>query len=268
MTPNTYEAIFLQCRYKTGEGNEDGVLKYGVGYFDKIKERNSDEFVSMAKDAGASVERGVYVAGANYQQGPASIGAINYYSDDIINIAFTEAKFALNFSETLKPTVALQFTDQRSVGEDLLQGKHFSSQAYGMKVDVPFGRALFTAGYTDTTEGANMQNPWSGYPGYTSVQVEDFNRAGESGTLLRASYEFLSLEGLSAYALWVHGTEPEASGQYAKDEYDLNLQWAAPKGTTLEGLAFRLRYANVEQHGGDVQDLKDFRAIINYARQF
>ena len=21
-----------------------------------------------------------------------------------------------------------------------------------------------------------MQNPWSGYPGYTSVQVEDFNR--------------------------------------------------------------------------------------------
>ena len=35
-----------------------------------------------------------------------------------------------------------------------------------------------------------MQSPWGGYPGYTSVQVEDFNRDGEEAWMLRAAYCF------------------------------------------------------------------------------
>ena len=79
------------------------VLKYGVGYFDEIKERNADEFVSMSVDAGASVERGVYAAGLVYEKGKFSIGAIDYYSDDIINIAYAETKMELPFSADWKP---------------------------------------------------------------------------------------------------------------------------------------------------------------------
>jgi len=47
-----------------------------------------------------------------------------------------------------------------------------------------------------------MQSPWSGYPGYTSVQVQDFNRAGENAFMVKGSYDFtrLGLEGVSAYA--------------------------------------------------------------------
>src|SRR5205823_2554220 len=63
-------------------------IKYGLGYFYKIKERNDSEFVSMSEDAGADVERGVWAAGALYEKGKFSIGAIDYYSDDIINIAY------------------------------------------------------------------------------------------------------------------------------------------------------------------------------------
>jgi len=37
----------------------------------------------------------VYVAGANYAHQDISIGAINYYSDDIINTFYTEAKYTL-----------------------------------------------------------------------------------------------------------------------------------------------------------------------------
>jgi len=40
----------------------------------------------MSRDAGANVDRGVAVVGLNFSQGPFSIGAIDYYSDDIINI--------------------------------------------------------------------------------------------------------------------------------------------------------------------------------------
>ena len=129
------------------------------------------------------------------------------------------------------------------------------------------GQALFTAAYTSASGDANMQSPWSGYPGYTSVQVQDFNRQGEDAFMLRAGYEFPCLDGLSAYALGVFGTTPDQAGQYRQDEYDLNLQWAPPKGV-LKGLALRLRYAIVEQHGGDVDNLTDFRVICNYTRTF
>src|SRR5438552_4106447 len=120
MTPNTFEAIVLQGRTELGKSSsddnvtDDGIglskdgkevavpsptpaqdvaaIKYGLGYFYKIKERNDSEFVSMSEDAGADVERGVWAAGALYEKGKFSIGAIDYYSDDIINIAYAESK--------------------------------------------------------------------------------------------------------------------------------------------------------------------------------
>src|SRR5438067_10619258 len=120
MTPNTFEAIVLQGRTELGtsssdaavtddgiglskEGKEVAVptptpaqevasIKYGLGYFDKIKERNGTHFVSVAEDAGADVERGVWAVGAFYEKGKFSIGAIDYYSQDIMNIAYDESK--------------------------------------------------------------------------------------------------------------------------------------------------------------------------------
>jgi outer membrane porin, OprD family len=247
--------------------DDRATLKYGLGYFSQIKERNSDDFVSMSEDAGAKVDRGVITAGALYQKGGFSIGAIDYYSPDIINIGYAEAKMEIPINDDWKPRLAFQFTDQRSVGDDLLKDEDFSAQQMGIKAELPVGPALFSAGYTYTAHGANMQNPWSGYPGYTSVQVEDFNRAGEDAFLLRAAYDIRFIEGLSAYALWVHGTEPDAADQFARDEVDFNLQWAPKKGV-LKGLSLRLRYAMVEQHGGDSDRLTDLRAIANYAITF
>ena len=291
MTPNTFEAIVLQGKLELDkpEVNKDGmalskegkdapvpapapspdmaILKYGAGYFHQIKERNNDIFVSMAIDAGARVERGVYTAGAVYEKGKFSIGAIDYYSDDIINIGYGELKFEIPFADSVRPRFATQFIDQRSTGADLLQGSSFSTRQFGIKVELPVKKALFTAGFTHADGDANLRNPWSGYPGYTSVQVQDFNRAGESAFLFRIGYDFPWVDGLSAYALGVWGTTPDQAGQFRQDEYDLNVQWTPPKGV-LKGLSLRLRYAVVQQHGGNVQDLTDFRAICNYVIKF
>ena len=68
-----------------------------------------------------------------------------------------------------------------------LRGTDFSSDQWGAKAELSYGGALFTAAYTSAGGDTNMQNPWSGYPGYTSVQVEDFNRDGEDAWLLRAA---------------------------------------------------------------------------------
>lgn len=260
MTPNTFEAYAVNGLHGGTDG--DAEWRWGAGYFDKIKERNSDEFVSMSEDAGADVDRGVYAAGANYKKGDFSLGAINYYSDDIINIFYTEAKFAIPLSDELRLQFAGQYTDQQSTGDELLTGNEFSASQYGLKGEVAWGPALFTLAWT-STDDYSMQNPWSGYPGYTSVQVEDFNRAGEDAWILRAGYNFQGVPGLSTYALYVNGNDPDGDGNYAKDEFDFNLQWAAPSGS-LQGLALRFRYAVVDQDAPDSSNLNDLRLIVDY----
>src|SRR5213079_2632129 len=120
MTPNTFEAIVLQGRSKLDTSSNDDAgtptdggiglskdgkevavptptptqdvasIKYGLGYFYAIKERNDSEFVSMAQDAGADIQHGVWSAGALYEKGKFNIGAIEYYCADVINIAYAQ----------------------------------------------------------------------------------------------------------------------------------------------------------------------------------
>ena len=262
MTPNTFEGATL---YGTAGGEEDSpAWKFGGGYIAKIKQKNDDGFVWMSEAAGANVDRGVAVAGANMKQGDFSIGAAEYYSADIINILYTEAKFAVPLGETQKLSFGVQFADQRSTGDNLLTGSSFSTNQWGIKSDLALGGALLTLGFTDTANGANMRAPWSGYPGYTSVQVKDFNRASESAVLLRGAYDFsrLGAQGWSAYILYVHGSGVKAPN-FNENETDFNLQWT-PKGGALRGLSFRLRYAYVEQRGGGDPNISDLRFIVNY----
>lgn len=262
MTPNTFEGVSLYGK----SGGKDGApeWRYAGGYISKIKERNSDEFVSMSRDAGASVDRGVLVAGANYLEKSFSIGAANYYSDDTINIFYTEGKYAPSVGDKYKLKLHAQFTDQRSTGDNLLTGADFSTHQWGVKADLGVDAALFTLAYTDTAKDAAMRNPWSGYPGYTSVQVQDFFRAGESAVMVRAAYDLSNrIQGASVYALWVHGSGVSAPN-FNEDEVDLNLQWAPDKAGSLRGLTYRLRLAQVSQRGGGDPDITDFRFIVNY----
>lgn len=261
MTPNTFEAYTVSGLH----GGEGGApqWRWGAGYFDEIKPLNSEDFVSMSQHAGADVERGVYAAGANYRRGDFSFGAIDYHSEDVLNIAYTEAKYALPLSEELRLQLAAQYSHQQSTGDDLLTGSDFSGYQCGLKGELGYGAALVTAAWTRTGTGAALQSPWGGYPGYTSVQLQDFNRAGEEAFMLRLAWKFPRVPGLSAYGLWVSGSDPAGAGEYPQDEYDLNLQWSTPKGA-FEGLTFRFRYAVVERHGSGEPDMTDLRFIVYY----
>ena len=262
MTPNTFEGITVYGR----AGGKDGApqWRFGGGYITKIKEKNSDKFVWMSRDAGADVDRGVYVAGGAVEHKNWSVGAIDYYSDDIINIFYTEGTYAMAATGAYKLKFAAQYSDQRSTGDDLLKGQSFSTHQWGVKADLGVGAATLTLAYTDTANGADMQSPWGGYPGYTSVQVQDFNRAGESAVMIKGAYDFTphGAAGWSAYALWVHGSGRNAPA-FNEDEGDLNLQWT-PKEGVLKGFSFRVRYAHVKQRGGGDPAINDFRAIVNY----
>jgi hypothetical protein len=261
MTPNTFEGY----TYTGAVGGKDGApgFRYGGGYITKIKERNSDEFVWMSRDAGASVKRGVGVAGGTFTYGKFSLGAINYYSDDIINIIYTEGKYSLAITKELGVLIAVQFVDQRSVGADLLKGSSFSTQQVGVKTEASYGGAVLTVGYTNAAAGADLQSPWSGYPGYTSVQVEDFNRAGEQAVLAKLSYDLTGcgLEGVTTYLLNVYGWGRKGGAD--ENELNYDIQWR-PKWKALEGFSARFRYAWDHQHDSPKANQHDFRVILNY----
>ena len=267
MTPNTFEGYTVTGSF----GGKDGApgFRYGGGYITKIKERNSDDFVWMSRDAGADVKRGVGVFGGTFTYGKFSLGAINYYSDDIINIFYTETKYSFPITKELGAQAALQFADQRSVGRDLLNGQSFVGDQLGVKGELSYKGAVFTIGYTNTLQRQDMQSPWSGYPGYTSVQVQDFNRAKEQAVIAKLSYDFtrLGLEGVSSYLLFVHGwgriNPSTKSGVPDENEFNFDFQWR-PKWSFLNGFSARTRYSRVQQYQGPKDHQDDFRVIINY----
>ena len=262
MTPNTFEAITLRGLYG-GDGKAE--WRTGGGYIDEIKPRNADEFVSMASAAGApdGISRGVYVGGGNYKNGDFSMGAIDYYSEDIINIFYSEVKYALPFGDNSRLQLALQYSDQRSTGDNLLRGADFAANQWGSKAEIAAGGALISVAYTSAGGNTDMQAPWSGHPGYTSVQMEDFFRNGENAWMLRAAYGFESVKGLSMYGLWVDGSNPQDPGQFAKGEYDFNLQWTPDTGP-LKGLVMRLRYAHASQDDPANSEQDELRLMIFY----
>jgi len=262
MTPNTFEGATVYGKM----GGKDGApeLRFGGGYISKIKEKNSDEFKWMSTVAGAGVDRGVFLGGANYAQKEFSVGAIDYYSDDIINIFYTEAKYFLPLAPTTKLSFAGQYTDQRSTGNNLLTGSEFSTGAWALKSDLTLGATVLTLAYSSTRSGSNMFSPWSGYPGYTAVQVKDFNRANEKAVMVKGGYDFSALgaKGLSAYALYVNGSGVNAP-LFNEREADFNVQYALQAGA-LRGTSFRMRYAHITQKGGGDPTINDFRLIVNY----
>jgi outer membrane porin, OprD family len=264
MTPNTFQMATILGSIGGTDG-EPG-WRFGAGWVDKIKERDEVYFVSMAAAAGApaGVSRGVSVAGVNYTNGDLNFGGIDYYSSDIINIAYLEIKDAFALTKGLRLQLAAQYTNQSSVGNELLMGHEFSVNQLGFKAELAFLGALVTAAYTTTSSGqTTIQSPWSGVPGYTSVQIENFDRGGESARMLRAAWNIRYVKGLSAYVLAVHGSQPDVNNQYAQDEYDANLQWKATSGT-LKGLTLLARYGEVSQSGPTQHHTEQLRLIIYY----
>lgn len=264
MTPNTFEGAVMQGSFGGIEGAPG--WHFGGGYVDKIKERDSGDFVSMATAAGApaGTSRGTALAGGYYTIGDLSIGGIDYNSSGIINIAYMEAKDAFPLTDRLRLQLAVQHSEQRSGTEDPHLGREFSGRQLGLKAELAFTGALLTGAYTSTGNGAALQSPWGGYPGYTGVQIRYFDRAGEDAWMLRAACNFQWVRNLSAYALYVHGSRPEAPQQYAQDEYDLNLQWQATSGR-YQGLSLRVRYGHVSQAGPDELHTQQLRLILYYS---
>jgi hypothetical protein len=202
MTPNTFEGVTVYGKAGGKEGGRDGVAewRFGGGFISKVKEKNSDAFKWMSTVAGATGQRGVYVAGASVDGKDFSFGAINYYSDDVINIFYAEGKYSLALADGYNLKLEAQFSDQRSTGDDLLTGEAFSNHQWGIKGDMNLGAALLTVAYTD------MRSPWERVSGIHECAGEGLQPRRRVGDHAQRNIRFLSSRGRRLERICALGT--------------------------------------------------------------
>jgi hypothetical protein len=261
MVPNTFEAVAVGNASATG-------LAYIVGYVDKIKKKNSDEFIPMSEAAGvANGNDGVMMAGARYVfVDGTEIVAIDQQTTNVFNTFFAkvERKFALANERSLKGF--LQYTDQRSVGDELIG--EFETGLLSAKVEYGWGNATLRLGASSTGSEKGMQKPYGSSANYLSIMAEDFDRAGEDAWMIGANYNFRRVGSgeLSLFANIVSGDTPDTGPNASADEteYDLTVDYRIKEGPA-KNLWVRLRAGFIDQDeavGGD--DFLDLRLIVNW----
>ena len=270
MTPNTFQGVTL--------GGKFDWVKYMVGYLWEIKPRNSDEFISMAEQAGAAnSDGGVGLAGV--QLTPLKglkFDLSNQYGVDTFNTIYGAVDYLVPLSDSWKSRLGAQFTDQRAVGDALVrnaQDRYWATQHGGIQVQLMYQALTLTTAFSITGAGNKIQTPWGSFIGYLSMIDQDFNRANEKAWLIGAAYDFSKVltDGLSAYMKFAWGTDAidpvtrrDAPNQA---EYDFNVDYRPPwiEPTPLRGIWFRARAAVLDQQNGKTTGYQ-FRLILNWER--
>jgi hypothetical protein len=268
MTPNTFYGYTLIGTL--GDDAKGGPsFRYGAGYIAAIKLRDSNIFQSMSRAAGANVDNGVGVAGLLMNWGPVYVGALEYYCQDTLNIAYAEGKYGISLPSDIKAILALQYADQRSTGANLLNGgTFFATNQFGSRLELGYQTGILTLGYSVVNPSFQMQNPWSDNPVYTNAMIQSFQRAGEQAIVAGASYVFtpIGLPGIAASVFFYQGWTGAAAGPpTAENEWDFEIDWR-PEFKPFSGFWLRARYGtSVVNQSNKLTTTDEVRVILNYS---
>lgn len=259
MIPNTFEAYTLLSQTWP-------VCHFVLSHVTRIKQRDASSFVSMSEAAGAAgSNEGLSLGGLLLAPLPGfKVGFVNEYSWEVTNTLYAEADYQ-NRLGPLEYKLLLQYTDQRSVGEQLVGP--FTSNAWGVQLHAGLGGTVLSLAYSEVDPEAELINPYGGYPGFTSLMVQNFNQAGEKAWAAGLSYDLarLGLKGWSAFANYAQGSTPKSGPNLGPDEseVDLTVDYRPPDGL-LQGFWLRLRGAFVDQSGPGASDTQQYQLILNY----
>lgn len=269
MSPQTFSGYTLIGTF--GGGDKDGpTFLYGAGYIDAIKQRDSYSFQSMASAAGVPTSNaGLGFAGGLLNWGDVSIGAINYYAQDLLNIFYTEGKYGKNLGGGFSFMGAAQFVAQNSTGQALMNGgRPFATNQFGAKVELGYDTGIVTVGYSVVNPDLAIQIPWSASPFYTYALIQGFLRAGEQAVMVGLS-QTLKPVGLPDIAVAAHffngWTSATAAGApLVESEWDFHIDWR-PGHKPLQGLWFRTQYGRSTMwQGGTITNSEELRIVLNY----
>jgi hypothetical protein len=268
MSPNTFYGYTLTGTF--GNGEKGGpTFRYGGGWIGAIKPRDAIDFQGMARKAGANADYGTGVVGGRLTWGPASIGAIEYYTQDTLNIFYAEGKYGVSLDSGFSAIGAAQFATQNSLGQNLLNGgTPFATNQFGTKVDLGYQTGILTLGYSVVNPGFAIQTPWSANPFYTDAQIQNFQRAGEQALMVGLSYVFtpIGIPGVAASVFYFNGSTgaPAAGAPLVENEWDFNLEWR-PDWKPLQGLWLRARYGTSSVWQSTTHtNIDEVRLIVNY----
>ncbi len=163
MVPNTFEGTTVVTL-----PDKDRNYDYAVGYLWSVKQRDSNDFISMS-DALASGDvgnRGATFGMVKYRpfSGFSTI-FMDYYVQDFVNAGFAQAEY--NFQrpkEVPNWIVGANVIAQQSVGSDLLTGSSFQTYQTSAKVTMKYaGWTLFVAG-SITGDDSKIFSPFGTKP--------------------------------------------------------------------------------------------------------
>ena len=270
MTPQTFEGYTLAGQVRD--------VRYAVGYLDQMKPVNSDRFFNFAAVAGAppGVSEPLWFGGLRYD--PVKDFTARVSSYHVPNILTSTYADFVWLSGPCPMRLALrlggQFMYQGSAGANLLTGSSFDTWSGGSQADLIFGPLTASIAYTQTGTGAAYRTPYGGWAGYTSMILQDFNRAGETAWLLGAALDLAGagLPGLSFFTNAVSGRnaiDPMTGARLSdNNEYDFTLDYrfvASHWPEHLRPLWIRARAVRLEEKlNGTTSVTKDYRIIVNY----
>ncbi len=272
MVPNTFEGVTFDS-LPVKDRNYD----YAVGYLWNVKQRDSNDFISMS-DALASanvVNRGAPFAMIKYRPVPGlSTILMDYYIQDYINAGFAQAEYAFQLPKDVPQwMIGANIIDQRSTGSDMLTGSAFQTYQASGKVQMTYmGWTVFVAG-SITGDGQKINSPFGTKPNYTDMQQVSFDNAGEKAIGGSVGYDFknVGLTGLTAGVWYAQGwgaiNPSTALGIPNREELDLWIQYRPTEGP-LKGLRVKSQYGNVWQQGNVRPTQPEFRLIVDYTVLF
>ena len=270
MVPITYEAAMLNGRITPS-------LNYQFGYVNKVKDINTDKFVSMSRLAGVTTkDTGLWNGGLQWN--PAKdmwVQGFYYRVEDTIRIAYTDFDWVSRISKESYWRVAAQYSDQRSDGANLLTGSAFKSWNGGLYGEYGWDWLKLYGAASSTGSGQQMRSPYSFGPFYIGQRIKTFNRAGEDALMAGTTFD-LAKAGMPGFSIDLNASDGRhaiTAGTGAAlpkwREYDTDFIYRFQKESPLYGARIRLRWATVrEDFGTRVDRTDDTRLDFNWAITF
>jgi len=268
-TPNSFQGARIQS-------HPTERLSLMAAYITDMKEKTSQGYDDIYYMAGIDgKDDGVTVLGCkwDYTQNN-SIGGFSFLADDYANTYYSEAKnkiYTFASGDTLN--FDLQYTHQKSAGDKLagdIKSEHFGAKlTWNRPAISPY------IVYTYYSDDDQIESPWGGIPGYTSIIVQDFDRPGEETIMGGVTIEGkdFGYDRWSSFINLAYGDTPDNGTNASPDQYelDITIDYRIADGL-FKGLWFRARYAHIEQwnsdNKNDSKDMDDFRLIVNYDYHF
>ena len=266
MLPNTFEGAAL-----VRQRAEAGAFDYGVGYLWGFKARDSSRFVPFSQALGLPEDRGILLAGAKAMPVEGlTVGAINYYMDDVLSTTFAEADWIID-AAPFQLRWSVNYTDQRTVGADLLGGGPYTTGQLSGRFAASYANATLLFAASRNASAAALAGPFGSFPAYTVLDQLNFNEAGQQTLVVGAAYDFSKLitDGLKLQTRygWAWGAVdgPTGAPLTRQNEFNVELEYL-PAAGPLKNIHVQIFYSAVELPGnppGETQQ-PQVRGIVTY----